>query len=330
VLVALGPFLAYGALLRAGVFEPVPALPAWITAPWVSGRNVKDGLGALGTLVGCDPRAVESVLIGQGIEPPSAHYPGLEAGLVALAPVVVALALGLVSRVAWREREAHREVAALRGKGPAGPAVLGLLFLAVSVGLYLLQGSSPNVSSVRYLVPVWVALPGLLAVGIGSIPGRLRWAALALLVGPWSLAQWAICQDIDRPATTRALAVEVERLGARGVVATTPLALTVANLTHGRVGALEYQPLWPRLSRRYIDRFDPDGPVVCLTDRRFPWAIRGAGAWAPEQDLRRHLISLAGQYPGRVRQVQGLGPFEIWEANLPLKAVLAREPVVTP
>ena len=40
------------------------------------------------------------------------------------------------------------------------------------VALYLLQGTCPSASSVRYLVSSWVALPGLLAVGILALPRR--------------------------------------------------------------------------------------------------------------------------------------------------------------
>jgi hypothetical protein len=326
VLAALWPFVAYGVLTRLGFYEPVPALPTWVTAPWKAGSNLVNGARALATLVGSDPRAVESVLIGQGLEPPGARHPALAQALITTAPLVVAVAAGLLGWVAWRVRGEWIRMAALRGEEPSSPAALAVMFLAVAVGLYLLQGSSPNASSVRYLVPVWVALPGVLAVGVRSLPVAWGWLAGAWLVVPWGAAQWEVWEELDRPAPTRLVASVLERRGVTGVVAPTPLALTVANLTHGRVGAMEYQALWPRLSRRYVKRFDPAGPVVCVTDRRFPWAIRGEGAWSPEQDLRRHLLGLGGRYPGSIRLVQRLGPFEIWEADRPLEEVLAAEP----
>jgi hypothetical protein len=133
--------------------------------------------------------------------------------------------------------------------------------------------------------------------------------------------------DIDRPFASKALADELSRRGVRAIVAPTPVALIVANLSHGRVGAVEYQPIWPRLGDRYADRFGPGQPLTCVVDRRFPWAIRGIGRWSPAQDFERHLKALAARYPGRLTPDWRIGPFDVWEADLPLDEALAAEPI---
>lgn len=324
ILVAWSPFVAFGWLVRAGVYPPAPSLPVWIGAPWKAGPNAWTAVRALGPLAGCDPRALETVFVGQGILPPEPRWPLAVEALLGLTPAVVAVAVGLVVAAAVRDRgrSSWSEFFGLRGTDVAPPCGLALGFLGVTVGLFLLQGTSPNASSVRYLVPTWVALPGLLACGLRAVPVRVGWPAGAALVVPWAAAQGLIWTDMGRPTPARPLAVELAHRGVPAIVAPTPVALVVANLTHGAVGAVEYQPIWPRLGDRYRNRFPAGRPVVCVTDRQFPWAIRGEGSWSPAQDLERHLRGLAARHPGRVRTTWTVGPFDVWEVDLPLDAVL--------
>ena len=109
-----------------------------------------------------------------------------------------------------------------------------------------------------------------------------------------------------------------------------PFDLALCGHTHGGQVALPSgRPIIVPsggLNRRYVHgRFDV-GPTVCVTDRRFPWAIDGEGGWAPEQDLARHLQALSARHPGRVRRVGEVGPFVLWETEMPLDDVLAAEP----
>jgi hypothetical protein len=321
-LLAWSPFVIYAVRTKLGGYPPDPALPVWFGAPWKIGPNAGYGLGALGPLLGCDPRALETALISEGVEPPPSPWPCLDAGLLALSPLTVAAALALLARVAWQDRRQWVGLAALRGEGPAPPSCLALGVLGVTVALYLLQGTSPNGSSVRYLVPAWVALPGLLAVALRGLPRSLAWSAALLLVAPWGVAQGALWGQMGQPSPARPLAAELTRSGVTAVVAPTPVAVALANLTHGRVGGLEPRSIWNRIGARYRDRFEAGKPVVCVVDQRFPWAIRGEGAWSPDEDFGLLLRGLAGQNPGRVRLVREVNRFEIWEVDLDLSRVL--------
>ena len=325
MLAALSPFVVHFILVRAGVFEPAETLPAWIRAPWKAWPNVRQLADVLGTLVGSDPNVFESVLTGQGLALPPRRLPGLSNVLSRVSPLVVMVAMVLLLRVAWSERGRLSTLTTLRGAEPSGPVALALINLALAVALYLLQGTCLSASSVRYLVSLWVALPGLLAVGILALPRRRAWLAGALLVIPWGLAQWSVLADMGRDCPVRPLAEELALRGIRAVVASAPQALIVANLSHGEVGAVEYQPIWDRLGRRYLGRFTPGASVVCATDRLFPWVIRGEGALGPDRDLERHLRGLARRHPGRVRHAGTVATFDLWEVDLPLWEILAVE-----
>ena len=129
-----------------------------------------------------------------------------------------------------------------------------------------------------------------------------------------------------------------EMLKARGIdliavdspdsfVADTPTALLVANLTQGRVGALEYQPRWPRLGDRYANRFVAGRPVTCVSDLALSWSSGGGQEGAPTKPVGAWLAELATLHPRRVRRVWTIDHFEVWEADLPLAEILAGEAV---
>jgi hypothetical protein len=192
----------------------------------------------------------------------------------------------------------------------------------VTATLYLLQATSLNASSIRYLIPAWIVLPGLLAAALRDLPARRGCLAGACLLVPWGLAQVNLWADMDRPSPLRPLTRELERRGVTVVVAQTPVALMVANLSHGRVGTLEYLPSWPRLRDRYASRFRPEGPVTCVVDLDFPWPAEGGFGWSPRQDLGRDLRKLAARHPGRVRRACRVGHYEVWDVDLRLSDVL--------
>ena len=315
---AFAPALAYHLRVATGRAPHDPSLPMWIRAPWQVLPNLRDGLWALGALVGCDPRAAAFSLVSlPSFRLPPPTWPRLTAALVGLAPATAALALALVAMAAWRNRRSWRGFWSLRGARPTPPTVLALLGLGVTAGMYLLQATSPDASSVRYLLPAWVFLPGLLAVGLRAWPRPARLAALAALLVPWTAAQATLRADMGRTSPLRPLVAELERRGVRGVVAPTPIALPVANLSAGRVGAAVYQPVWPRLRGRYADRFPAGRPVTCLLDLAHPRSSDG--------DLARRLRELARLHPGRVRPAWRSGDFQAWEADLPLTTVLGTD-----
>jgi hypothetical protein len=324
VLLAWSPFVAHAIGVKLGLYPEVPSLPIWIAAPWKVSPSARTAFKGLGTLVGCDPRSPETVLIGQGVLAPEPRWPVVADALVGLSPIVAAVALILIVAALRRERSFWSGLCTLRRDEVAsGPGLAGI-FLGVSIFLYLLQGTSPNASSVRYLLPVWVALPGLLACGVHSLPRRHRPAFVLGLIVPWTAAHLLVALDLKRPSPALPLAEALAKRGVTAIVAPTPVALVVANLSHGKVGALEYLPIWPRLGARYVNRFSPNRPIICVTDRQF----RSQGPTGA--DLAHHLQQLAAQRPGRVRLACEVGPFEVWEVDPPLEDIFAPAPDATP
>jgi hypothetical protein len=320
---AQAPMLAYQARVALGWATRDPSLTTWVRAPWAMDLSPVHMARVLDFLVGCRPRAALSPLIGQGVPFPPPAEVQLEAVLNVLSPLVTATVLALVATVAWRDRHGWRRLWSLRGRTTTRPTILATLLLLVALGLFRLQGSSFDGSSVRYLLPAWVVLPGLIATGLRLWPRPARWAALTVLLGGWGLAQANLVAVADRPSPLRPIVEELDRLGARGIVAQTPAALLVADLSDGRIGAMAYQPDWPRLAGRYADRVPPDGPVICVVDRAFPWPTPEHPGWTPTQDLGLHIRWLDAKYPGRVRELGRVDSFEIWEVALPREDVLA-------
>lgn len=320
------PFGLFGVLLWAGVYPPTPSLPMWIGAPWKAGPNIETLIRSLGLLVGSDPRAVVTVLGGQGIAIPGAHLPGLHQLLVAINPLCLGIAGLLLLRVIAATRRELIGLTTLTRDQPASPAGLAILYFFLTISLFLIQGMSPDASSVRYLVPLGAILPGLLALGILGLPRYAGVVLGAALVLAWTVASVEVWGEIGRESPARPLVVALQCREVRCIVAPTPVALMVANLSSGSVGAVEFRPLWPRLGNRYQVRLARDAPIICVTDRLFPWSVPGAAQWAERQDLARHLRALEGREPGSVRNLGTVGTFDIWCVDRPLEDVLRTEP----
>ena len=321
-MLALTPFLVHNLRVSLGLTPFAHSLPIWVRGPWDVGVNLRDGFSALGPLLGCDPEGPASVLIGQGIDLPLHVWPVLARGLSFGSPLMIAIVLGLIAGLAWSDRASWRRFWTLRGEEATAPTVLALLVLAVAATLYVLQATSPNASSVRYLIPVWIVLPGLLARALRSLRRPYRAIAALALVVPWGLAQVNLWAEIDRPASLGPLARELDRRGIKGIVAETPVALMVANLSHGRVGAMEYRSRWPRLNDRYRRRFVVGEPVACVVDLQLTWHPGEDESGSLLTNLSQGLNELASRHPKKVRRAWRIDHFEVWEVDLPISEIL--------
>src|SRR5262249_55830658 len=121
------------------------------------------------------------------------------------------LVAGLLLTVLWRDRRAWRRTFALKGEGLTRPTVLALTGLGMTFGLHALQATSVNASSIRYLVPVWIFRPGLLASGLRAWWRTCRIVALMLLAGGWTLGQVDLFEQLDRTHPAAPLAAELKR-----------------------------------------------------------------------------------------------------------------------
>jgi hypothetical protein len=324
-LAALVPSAVYNVLVLTGRLPFAHSMPIWIRAPWDVTPNVRDGFAALGPLIGCAPSAPATVLAGQGVALPPVVWPSLARVLTVVSPAVAAAVVLLLARLAWCDRRACERFWRLEGSAPTSGTVLALLGLAVTAALYLLQATSPNSSSSRYLVPAWIFLPGLVASALRSLPRPVCRIAALFLMAAWGLAQVNLWAEIGRDSPLRPLADGLQARGVRVILAETPVALMVANLSRGVVGAVEFRPKLARLGDRYARRFAPGAPVICVVDTALVWRPGEDPAGALRPSLGPRVAALADRSPARVRLAWRTGPFEVWELALPLEQIVRED-----
>jgi hypothetical protein len=329
-LLALVPFAIHGVGVWLGAIPIARSLPIWIRGPWDIGVNLHDGSHSLGTLFGSAPDAPATVVFGQGVETPAHVWPSVSTGLAWVSPLEVALVGVLFASVAWRDRRAWQHLWSLKGAEQTPPTVLALLGLMVTAILYTLQATSPNSSSVRYLVPAWIFIPGVLAAALRALPRPGGWAMALVLLIPWATAQVNLWVDLGGSCPARPLADALDARGIKAIVAETPIALLVVNLTHGRVGALEYCSRWCRLGDRYAGRFVTGQPVTCINDLTLTWSPGRVQDGAIPKRFGERLHELAGLHPGRVRRVWTIDNYEVWDVDLPLAEIFDHDALPLP
>lgn len=313
VMIGLSPFLLYNLRVRLGLGENEPSLAVWIRAPWDLGKNFLFGRRALPALLGGEMRVEEnSFLALAGIHLPNPAWPALSRAMAILTPLSLAtIAALLVARVR-ADRGAWRTFWGLRGDSTTSPTLFCSLGLASCAGLFLIQPASADGSSIRYLLPAWVFLPGLLATASLAWPKAARVGAISLLMGVWTASQFGLRAEMDRPRPEKDLIARLEAAEIRGIVAYGPLAILVADLSSGRVGAVCYGTAWPRLGDRYLDRLPSEGPIFCVLD------LDPDGRFGPNENPVAEVRELSGSRPDLARLVDRVGCYEIWRLDMPL------------
>jgi hypothetical protein len=315
-LCGLSPFLVYNIRVRLGLAPVEASLPIWIRAPWTIGSNLFYGISAVGPLFGGQARAGEVPYLCLPLfRLPDVAWPEVSLGLRMMTPVVVVLLLGLIATAIRRDRAEYRRLALLLGDMPTSPTILALTGLACTAGLYLFQATSVDGSSIRYLLPAAIFLPGLLATGAMAWPKQLRIAALAMLLATWSLGQANLAAEMSGPNVERELALRLETEGVNAIVANGALVQVVADLSHGRVGGLEYRSRWPRIRDRYAARFRTEDPVVCVVDldRRDDPA---------DDEPGRRILGFVSKEPGRAHLVAEVAHYQVWRLDTTLAEFL--------
>ena len=318
-LLGLAPFFIYTARAKLGLAPFERSLPVWIRPPWASGANVVDGLAAVGPLFGGQVRGGNDVayLCLPLFRLPEVAWPGVASALAAPHARRRPLLLARIGRDAPSgvDRAAWQRFWALRGASPSSPTVLALIGLGSCVGLYLIQASSLDGSSMRYLLPVWLFLPGLLASALLAWPKAARAGAMALLLGVWTLGQASLVVEMGRPNLERRLADRLEAQGTRGIIASGSLVQVVADLSGGRVGGVEYRSSWPRIGRRYADRFPSGEPIICVIDLD---RLGRDATDEPGPGVRAFALA----HPERARLVDTVEHYEVWSLDIPLDEFL--------
>jgi hypothetical protein len=292
VLVGALPALVYLGLTAMGAQAMEPALPLGLRPIWRTGETLTYLVHGLPLLFGADPRPFLQ-LVSVGRE--SALRP---LDLMTSAVVVASnwLVLGAIVTCAACWLNAHREelVRLLRLRARSyGPAMFLLMGAAGTVLLYLLGGCVVNFTSIRYLLPIWVFVPGLLA----SIVCRFESARLTrlALAAPWiAIVGWVVGQagmysSLGRPHPLDGVA---NRLVEKQVDRATAELLDAHLLTYTTgqsCKVAEFEPFWPRLM--HVAPPVARGPVHYIvatheTDREDDWRRGGFPGKSPPETKR--------------------------------------------
>jgi hypothetical protein len=307
--------------------EPLEdGLPLGVRPLWRAGETLVYLLSGTPILLGADPDRFLS-LVGVGrdyaLKPLGAW---MRTGLMALDWVVmVAFAAGTIHLVVAYRSELAR-VLRLEG-GTSAPVMLLLLSLAAMVGAYLLSSCAVDIYSIRYLVPLWSVLPGLLAAMATVSCGR--WAArgaVVVLLLAWSAGQAGLFSRIGAPHPLRGLARALEERDIAIALAEPLDAHLLSFLTKQHPPVGEYRSFWPRLSH-YRTCHPCQGPVSYVVDTAdVDWALawrRQGWPGSPPQEtvrnLRPALHRAVTERPDHVLAREKLtDSYELWTLAEPL------------
>jgi hypothetical protein len=269
VLIGAAPALFYLAMTVVGAQTMEPALPLGLRPIWRTGETLTYLLHGLPLLLGADPRAFLQ-LISVGRE--SALRPSdlmMSAALVAANWFV--LGAIFTCSIAWLHghRDELAQLLRLRAKSYS-PAMFLLIGGAGTVLLYLLGGCVVNFTSIRYLLPMWVFVPGLLASTVCRFdsPRLNRLAAFApwIAIFGWTVGQAGMYTSLGRPHPLHTVA---DRLVEKKVERATAELLDAHLLTYMTGQACkvaEYEPFWPRLM--HVSPPIKSGPATYLVNTR--------------------------------------------------------------
>jgi len=326
MLIGAAPAILYTvrAALRLAPMEP--SLPLGIRPLWLTGETMVYLLHGMPLLFGADPRPfVELMSVGHTdvSQPLSIVMSGV---LGAANWLVIGALLSATVTFVWMNRSALRQLFLLE---PAlhSPQVFLAGACAITVLLYVLGGCTMNFSTIRYLVPLWAFLPGLL-VSIWRYR-RMAWVgpvtSLAL-VAAWGTGQFAMHKQLGRPHPLDALAKAITARGITTAVAEPLDAHLLSYLTDRKVHVAEFESFWMRLPH-YQSEIKLGEPVNYIAEtRHVDWTASWTGAgWpgtTPPETTRflwPRLRSEIDRHPERVLLREHLpGGFELIRLDRPL------------
>jgi hypothetical protein len=259
------PSIVYAFQAAVGLRPMDPSLPMGLRPLWKIGETMIYLAAGLPQLFAADGRPFMRLMgIGRAdvLRPLDITLHGLSS---AANWVVLGGLVTIVMVLLWSQRRFITKILRLE---PANhpPHVLLILAFATTIALYLLGGCTMNHTTVRYLVPLWAFVPGLLAAA-STCPrlGRAAVAASVCLCAAWAAGQVSMHAQLGRPHPLRPVAAALETRGIRCGIAE-PLDAHLLSFMTGRACRLaEFESFWIRLPhhRRLIE---PDKPVNYIVE----------------------------------------------------------------
>ena len=339
--IVLGAFVGYLPAIAYVVIcslsqEPVAdSIPLGFRPFWTVDQTAEFAYHGLPAYFAADPRLLLDLIpldqYSFGFrEIPAAVTDTLQQVTTAIGLVLVLLGLLLI----WRNRH---EFAALLRLEPTSVSPIGFLGLALLgfVLLYLFSGCSFDVLSVRYMIPMWVAVSALIG-AIASTGKRIRFrrCAVAFVLTGWVLGQCHLLALLGQTHPLQRVAGQVEDANerfakispgkSRRIVAEHYDAKLLSFLTEQQVRVVEYKPFWPRL-QHFSDQpqTSPLTTYFVGTERdQLPQRFRQWPGKNPpySNQLAQDLRDFAHAHPQQVlSRKKLLGGFELWTTLVPIQ-----------
>ncbi len=290
------PAIVYIITGLLGRHEIEPALPLGMRPIWRAGETLNFFVSGLPLLFGADARPfLDLVCIGR--ESPLKPLDPTWQTMLAIGNWWVAgAALSLTLSLALRYRAAFARTLRLE-PGTPPPIILFAFGAAGLVALYLLSGAAHDFNTIRYLIPLWAFIPGLVAAAVAApsaaAPTTGRTAgclATAVLLLSWSIGQAGLYRRLGkvhplRPVADALVAANVPY--ATGELFDSHLLSYLTN-QHSRIA--EFEPFWPRLAH-FRASAESASPVCYIvnndpTDWNAVWLQGGMPGDAPPETQR--------------------------------------------
>lgn len=261
MLIGAAPALLYVMEAALGMCEMDPSLPLGIRPIWKLQSTLDYFLHGVPLLFGADARPfLDLVTIGRiGVFKP---LDIMTAGVLAAANWLVLGAAITGVMILWlSHRQEIGRFMRLRA-GLYSPAILLVIGAAVTIALYLLSGAAHDFNTIRYLIPLWAFVPGLLAAIAVNKQFKLgAIASFTSLIAGWAFGQFAMYQQLGNPHPLRVVADELVARKVDPAVAEIFDAHLLSYMTGQKCRVAEFDPFWSRLSH-YQDAIASNGPVA--------------------------------------------------------------------
>lgn len=290
ILVGAAPAELYVLQTTLGPHAMDPSLPLGMRPLWLAGDTLVYLITGLPLLFHPDARPFLQ-LVGVGRDTVTQPLGIMMSGAVAAAAWLAIGALGTGTIVLLhRQRDGLSRLFRLR---PANhePATFLMIGAAGTIGLYVMGGCTLDFTTIRYLVPLWVFLPGLMAAVFVSRRFRLAATAAPLCAClAWAVGQFAMARQLGAPHPLRRVATSLVDNDIRCAVAEPLDAHLLSYLTRQRCRVIEFESFWPRLGH-YFPLMKPDRPMDYIVqtteiDRTWDWIDGGWPGQTPPETKR--------------------------------------------
>ncbi len=291
VVIGAAPAVLYTLQTAVGARPLDPSLPLGFRPIWLAGETMIYLINGLPLLFGADPRPFLQ-LVGTGRDTVVTPLTLMDSAAVTSANWIIAgCVLSGCIMLMHREREGLARLLRME-PDRRSPALLLMMAVATTIGLYVLGGCTLDFTTIRYLVPLWVFLPGLLAamfVDNDRLKAAGRIVPLALCFS-WGLGQFVMNRQLGAPHPLRNVADRLVADGIETAVAEPLDAHLLSYLTQQKCRTVEYESFWPRLKQYHplVRSGRPMDYVVQTAelDRTWDWIRGGWPGEAPPETKR--------------------------------------------